>query len=246
MTRLVVRPDAGCAGDALPAASRGDRPSVPSARPTALTVALLGDCELVARGLQQMLAPYAARVRIHHAGAGTSASSSSPTSPDVILFDCYPSGVHEGVVRALPAPPTAGGSRVAAYSWETRADLVTAALQHGYRGYIAKSLPARQLVEAIERVGRGDPVVSGPAQPADPADVQVRWSREEAGLTPREADVLDLIAAGYSNAEIAAALTVSINSVKSYVRSSYRKIGAATRSQAVLWGIAQGLGASER
>ena len=54
------------------------------------------------------------------------------------------------------------------------------------------------------------------------------------------------IAAGRSNAQIAASLQVSINSVKSYVRSSYRKIGATSRSQAVLWGIAQGLGASER
>ncbi len=198
-----------------------------------------------------MLAPFSGRVLIHHPGARPSASSSEAasggsTSPDIILFDCYPSGVHDGVLRALPAPPAAGGSRVAAYSWETRGDLVAAALQHGYRGYLAKSLPARPLVEALERIGRGDPVVRVPPQPADPATVQVQWSREEAGLTPREADVLDLIAAGQSNAEIAAVLEVSINSVKSYVRSSYRKIGATSRSQAVLWGIAQGLGASER
>jgi DNA-binding NarL/FixJ family response regulator len=249
MTRLVALPDAESAGGALPAASRVDRPSVRSTRSTALTVALFGDCELVARGLDQMLAPVSARVRIHHPGAGAGASPSGSLSPDVILFDCYPSRVHEGVMRALPAPPAAGGSRVVAYSWETRGDLVAAALQHGYRGYIAKSLPARRLVEALERIGRGDPVVCVPpdaADPADPAAVDVKWSREEAGLTQREADVLDLIAAGRSNAEIAAALTVSINSVKSYVRSSYRKIGATSRSQAVLWGISQGLGASER
>ncbi len=246
MTRLVGRPDAGCARGALPAASRIDTTSVRWSRPGALTVSLFGDCELVARGLDQMLAPYAARVRIHHPGAGVGASSSGLRSPDIILFDCYPGGVHDGLLRALPAPPTAGGARVAAYSWETRGDLVAAALQHGYRGYIAKSLPAGQLVEALERIGRGDPGVGESSQPAAPTDVQVQWSREEAGLTPREADVLDLIAAGYSNAEVAAALTVSINSVKSYVRSSYRKIGATTRSQAVLWGIAQGLGASER
>jgi DNA-binding NarL/FixJ family response regulator len=196
-----------------------------------------------------MLAPFSGRVLVHRPGAGThgvSSEAAASTSADIILFDCYPRRVRDGVLRALPAPPAAGGSRVAAYSWETRDDLVTAALQHGYRGYIAKSLPSRQLVEALERIGRGDPVVSVPPQPADPASVQVEWSREQAGLTPREADVLDLIAAGCSNAQIAASLQVSINSVKSYVRSSYRKIGATSRSQAVLWGIAQGLGASER
>ncbi len=220
-------------------------------RPTALTVALFGDCELVAQGLNQMLAPFSGRVLVHRPGAGPhhvsgEADAVGSPSPDIILFDCYPSGARDGVLRAFPAPPAAGGSRVAAYSWETRDDLVTAALQHGYRGYLAKSLPARQLVEALERIGRGESVVSVPPRPADPASVQVEWSREQAGLTPREADVLDLIAAGRSNAQIAASLQVSINSVKSYVRSSYRKIGATSRSQAVLWGIAQGLGASER
>ena len=195
-----------------------------------------------------MLAPFSARVRIHRPvtppGPG-SETVNGPASPDIILFDCYPSGVHDGVLRALPAPPAAGGSRVVAYTWETRGELVTAALQHGYCGYLAKALPGRQLVEALERIGRGDRVVGVPALPADPAAVHVRWSREEAGLTPRELDVLDLIAAGQSNAEIAVSLHVSINSVKSYVRTSYRKIGATSRSQAVLWGIAQGLGASE-
>ena len=248
MTRLVGRPDGSCAEGALLAAARTDGHAPRSVRPYGLTVALLGDCELVARGLQQMLVPFAARVRLHEPAATRSPWSeavSGPTSPDIVLFDCYPSGVHDGVLRALPAPPAAGGSRVVAYTWETRGDLVTAAFQHGYRGYVAKALPGRQLVEALERIGRGDPVVSVPALPADPAAVQVRWSREEAGLTPREVDVLDRIAAGQSNAEIAVSLHVSINSVKSYVRTSYRKIGAASRSQAVLWGIAQGLGASE-
>ena len=91
------------------------------------------------------------------------------TSPDIILFDCYASGVHDGVLRARSRPAGRRGSRVAAYSWETRGDLVAAALQHGYRGFIAKSLPARQLVEALERVGRGERVVCVPGQPADPA-----------------------------------------------------------------------------
>ena len=49
-------------------------------------------------------------------------------------------------------------------------------------------------------------------------------------------EILDLIKAGHSNQEIAAALYLSINSVKSYIRTAYRKIGVRTRSQAVLWG----------
>lgn len=249
MTQLVVRPDAGCTGEA-PVLSRMHRPATRVPRTTALIVAVLGDCELVTRGLAQMLTPYAGRVRLRPP-AEPSGAASAPEwvngcpPPDVILFDCYAGGLRDGVVRALPAPPASGGSRVVAYSWETREDLVSAALQHGYRGYIAKSLSGRRVVEALEQVGRGERVVAVPSRPVDQAAVPVRWSREEARLTLREVDVLDLIAAGRTNAEIALQLHVSINSIKSYVRTSYRKIGATTRSQAVLWGIAQGLGASE-
>ena len=60
-------------------------------------------------------------------------------------------------------------------------------------------------------------------------------------LSPREHDVLRLIAGGLSNQEIAATLYVSINSVKTYIRSAYRKIGVGRRSQAVVWAVQHGL-----
>ena len=65
---------------------------------------------------------------------------------------------------------------------------------------------------------------------------------QDEGLTAREAEVLSLIAGGLSNTDVAARMGLSINSVKSYVRSSYRKIGVESRSQAVLWGLTHGLG----
>ncbi|MGA8256113.1 MAG: response regulator transcription factor [Nocardioides sp.] len=60
-------------------------------------------------------------------------------------------------------------------------------------------------------------------------------------LTPRETEVLQLVAAGYSNAQICNQLYLSINSVKTYIRSAYRKIGVETRAQAILWSIRYGL-----
>ncbi|MGA8257337.1 MAG: LuxR C-terminal-related transcriptional regulator [Nocardioides sp.] len=60
-------------------------------------------------------------------------------------------------------------------------------------------------------------------------------------LTKRERQVMTMIASGYSNAEIGQMLYLSINSVKTYVRSGYRKAGVITRAQAVLWGIRHGL-----
>jgi DNA-binding NarL/FixJ family response regulator len=60
-------------------------------------------------------------------------------------------------------------------------------------------------------------------------------------LTDREREVLALIAQGCTNHEIAAELYVSINSIKSYIRSAYRKIGISRRSQAVIWGMTRAL-----
>lgn len=61
-------------------------------------------------------------------------------------------------------------------------------------------------------------------------------------LSPREADVVREICRGRSNAEIGDSLHLSVNSVKTYVRTAYRKMGVTTRSQAVRWGIERGLG----
>jgi DNA-binding CsgD family transcriptional regulator len=74
-------------------------------------------------------------------------------------------------------------------------------------------------------------VVSSPA---------LDWPGKALGLTDRESEVLALITQGRSNAEVAAHTYLSPNTVKSYIRSIYRKIGVESRTQAVLWGVAHG------
>lgn len=66
-----------------------------------------------------------------------------------------------------------------------------------------------------------------------------------AGLTERETQILDWIAQGLSNREIAERGFVSINSVKTYIRSAYRKIGVQSRSQAVAWAVRRGYGVGD-
>src|SRR5207342_1539052 len=67
-------------------------------------------------------------------------------------------------------------------------------------------------------------------------------ARFTTGLTDREVAILELIAAGLSNDQIAAKLYVSINTVKTHVRAAYKRIGAQSRSQAVIWAMRHGLG----
>ena len=70
--------------------------------------------------------------------------------------------------------------------------------------------------------------------------VGLDWPGRAEGLSDRESEILALITQGESNAEVAALTYLSPNSVKSYIRSIYRKIGAGSRTQAVLWGVNHG------
>ena len=72
------------------------------------------------------------------------------------------------------------------------------------------------------------------------------WPGRTEGLTDREAEIIALITQGKSNAEIAELMFLSMNTIKSYIRSSYRKIGLASRTQAVLWGIENGFQLEQR
>jgi DNA-binding CsgD family transcriptional regulator len=66
------------------------------------------------------------------------------------------------------------------------------------------------------------------------------WPGRTEGLSDRESEVLALITQGLSNADVARLTYLSPNTVKSYIRTIYRKIGVASRTQAVLWGISNG------
>jgi len=94
-------------------------------------------------------------------------------------------------------------------------------------------------VESIEAVNRGEIVVSEQRRRA-PSAPGLDWPGRLDGITDRESEILALITQGKSNAEVASLTYLSPNTVKSYIRSVYRKIGAASRTQAVLWGVANG------
>lgn len=107
-------------------------------------------------------------------------------------------------------------------------------------GYLSKTLPAAELVEAIERIHAGEVVISpdhGPQVPLVAGD----WPGRAEGLSAREAEVLALITQGLTNKDIAARTHLSPNSVKSYIRAAYQKIGVSRRAQAVAWGVRHGM-----
>lgn len=200
-------------------------------------VSVVNDYSLVVAGVEALLGPYAARVHVvatHHA-------ADVATPVDVALFDTFASGPGwRQRCAELARDPQIGA--VAVYSFLTDPRAVDEALAAGARGFLAKSLIGDALVSGIERIAAGERVTvidrDGDPGPSAP------WPAGDVGLTPREAEMLALITQGRSNEEITVACHLSINTVKSYIRDAYRKIGVSTRPQAVAWALRNGLGSS--
>jgi DNA-binding NarL/FixJ family response regulator len=161
--------------------------------------------------------------------------------PDVVLMDLRMPRV-DGIeaIRRLAER----GDRPRAIALTTYADdaSVLGALRAGARGYLTKDAGADQIRAAVEAVARGeaalDPAVQHHVVAALSAPVE---SSLPDGLTPREAEVLALIAEGLTNAEIAERLVVSAATVKTHVNHIFAKTGARDRAQAVVYAYGHGL-----
>jgi DNA-binding NarL/FixJ family response regulator len=156
---------------------------------------------------------------------------------DVILYDTFGQVQGDGVDLEDLVHGT--GARVVIFSWNLQPDLVERAIKHGASGYLSKGITTEQMVAAIEDVHAGKIVMPETEQSVD-AGAAGEWPGRAQGLTAREAEVLALITQGLSNQEIADRSYLSINSVKTYIRTAYRKIGVTRRAQAVAWGMRHG------
>ena len=199
-----------------------------------LTVALVDDYDVVLIGLAHLFDDHRDRVVV----AEIDANATLDDSIDVVLYDSFaqPESDHEEVARLIRSPKAAS---VAIYTWNFHPELLQSALDQGVRGYLSKAMSALELVSALERIHAGEVVVSEPNGRIRSAP-GLDWPGRKDGLTDRESEVLALITQGKSNADVAHLTYLSPNTVKSYIRSIYRKIEAESRTQAVLWGVAHG------
>ncbi|MBF4160121.1 LuxR C-terminal-related transcriptional regulator [Nocardioides acrostichi] len=200
-------------------------------------VAIVNDYDVVVAGVAALLKAYGDRVRVVELSSGMSVL----TDVDIVLYDTF--GRSEGLAE-LERLVRDSDAVVVAYSWDVEDALVDAVLAAGARGYLPKSVTAGALVEALERVHAGQvvrPRASGvSASDGSPTSGEREWPGRAHGLSEREGEVIALITQGLSNREIAERSYLSINSVKTYVRTAYRKIGVHSRTQAALWGVRHG------
>ncbi len=208
-----------------------------------IRVLLADDQRVVREGLGTLLALLDGIELVGTAADGEEAVSlAAEHDPDVVLMDLRMPRV-DGVeaIRRLAAR----GERPRAIALTTYADdaSVLGALRAGARGYLTKDAGAEQILAAVQAVARGEAALDPAVQHHVLAALTAPGPEPELpdGLTPREAEVLRLIAEGLTNAEIAERLVVSAATVKSHVNHIFAKAGVRDRAQAVVYAYSNGL-----
>ena len=162
--------------------------------------------------------------------------------PDVVLLDVHmPDGGGVEVIRRVAGDQP--GVRFLALSVSDAAQDVIAVIRAGARGYVTKSISGAELADAVQRVHEGDAVFSprlagfvldafaGPLPAESTADAELDQ------LTPREREVLQLIARGYMYKEIALRLEISAKTVEAHVSAVLRKLQLSSRHELSRWAI---------
>lgn len=199
-------------------------PTDPSpAVPTVVTV--VSDSPVVRLGVQAMLHPWSDLLLVT---TRPWACGDRIPPGSVVLADTGPRLSRAVALAAAPGP-----GAVLLYGRDLPPDQVRSALGAGCAGHVDLGAGAADLRAAIQgALGRCrcDDGVRADA-----------WAGRDHGLSRREAETLVLVCQGLTNSDIAARLGLTLNTVKSYLRTAYRKIGAARRPEAVRWGVENGL-----
>ena len=196
-----------------------------------IRLAIVDDFAVVVAGIASLLADE--RIDVVETAAGLPVT----TDVDLVLYDTFGQVTGHGI--DLTDYVRDSGAKVVIYSWNLRPDLIEQAIVEGASGYLSKVLTGPAIVEALQRIMSGEIVILAGESESSVGGAG-DWPGRSVGLSPREAEVVALIALGLSNQEIAERAYVTINSVKSYIRSAYRKIGVQRRTQAVRWALENG------
>ncbi|HEY0416866.1 MAG TPA: response regulator transcription factor [Gaiellaceae bacterium] len=202
-----------------------------------IRVVLVDDHELFRAGVRNELAGL-----VDIVGEAGSVADAAPLirelDPDVVLLDVHlPDGGGEGVIASVA--PERPGVKFLALSVSDAAEDVIGVIRAGARGYVTKTISRDELADAVRRVAEGDAVFSprlaGFVLDAFRTGEPLGADPELETLTPREREVLQLIARGYLYKEIAARLHLSVKTVEAHVSSVLRKLQLSTRHELTRW-----------
>src|ERR671939_416330 len=195
--------------------------------PDEITCLIADDHEVVREGLRLSLSRSPHIRVVGEASDGAAAVAvAERRRPDVVIMDVRMPGM-DGLEATKVLADKLPQTSVLIFTAYGERSLLSRGLEAGAKGYILKEAPHQTLLRAIEKVATGDGYV-------DPALMPALLTKErENMLTAREREILQLLADGMSNADVAAKLFISQETVKSHVRHILTKLEADTRTQAV-------------
>jgi DNA-binding NarL/FixJ family response regulator len=213
-----------------------------------IKILLADDQRLVRAGFRSILEDEDDFEVVGEAGDGEQALSACRTlHPDVVLMDIRMPGV-DGLqaTRQIAGDPRLDGIKVVILTTFDLDDYVYGALRAGATGFLVKDTEPEELVHAVRVAARGDALISPSVTRRLIAEFAVRVKAPEPGprlkaLTDREREVMELVAAGLTNDEIAARLVLSPATAKTHVSRIMTKVDARDRSQLVVLAYESGM-----
>jgi DNA-binding NarL/FixJ family response regulator len=208
---------------------------------------LVDDHEMVIEGLKAMLAAFEDRVVVigQAVGAERALSVIAELNPDIVLCDVRMQGC-SGLDLCRDLRERDPDRKVVMLSVYDDEQYLFQALRVGASGYLLKSISSDELVRQIE-FAHGGATAIDPGMAARAADTAARLQRDEfwpgvrQGLTQRESEILSFVVAGLSNRGIATKLVIGEETVKTHLRSIYRKLGVSDRAGAVATALREGI-----
>ena len=204
-----------------------------------IRILLVDDHPVVRAGLAAMLETQADFAIVGEAGDGAEAVRAvEALDPDVVLMDLEMPGT-DGLAALEELARKDLPNKVIVFTIFDTDERILRAVQAGAQGYLLKSAPREEVFQAIRAVCAGGSLL----QPVVAARLlgHVSGGSAPAGLTPREREVLGLLAKGLQNKEIAAVLHIGERTAKFHVSALLRKLGAGNRTEAVALAAQQGL-----
>ncbi len=203
-----------------------------------IRIALVDDHSIVRRGLSAYLAAQPDIAIVGEASSGEEAlNQAADWQADVIVMDVLMPGGIDGIETTRRLKRLLPRTQIVVLSGYADDARIIGALRAGAITYVEKDSQPEQLLEAIRGAAQGKAIFEPSLMQRV---VQAQTMQHSDVLTEREGDVLRLLAEGMTNAEIAARLSVSEETVKTHVASILRKLGLAHRTQAAIYALRHG------
>ncbi|MBB3163769.1 response regulator transcription factor [Rhizobium leguminosarum] len=200
---------------------------------TSITIGVVDDHPLFREGVTRSLSEISGFIVVGEgASSDDAAMIASDNHPDIMLLDVsMPGGGLSAISDVLARSPT---TKVLMLTVSEEVDTLLGALQRGAMGYVLKGVGSRGLAEAIQTVLRGSRYIS-PTMSAKVMENSLNGgTSDKSSLTPREREVMDLVAQGLSNKHIGLRLNLQEKTVKHHMTQILSKLGASNRTEAAL------------